>query len=111
MNVNPLIISALSTLNLPYSPDVYKGTGLEYYSLVYIDERAEVSGDDDDLYDVTAVQVHYFTKGDPHTNKKAIRRLLRAAGFTIVSTDQTEEADTDYKHVIVEAEIEGIIND
>jgi hypothetical protein len=67
--------------------------------------------DDTDQYDGTSIQVHYFTKGDPTANKAAIRRLLRAAGFTIISTSEFYESDTKFTHVVVEAWIEGVISD
>ena len=111
MNVNPIIISALSSTNLPVTPDSDKGTATEYIIFNYADERATVSGDDDDLIDTTAAQIHYFTKGNPQANKKIIRRLLRAAGFTIINTQEFFETETGYNHVVVECEIDGAIDD
>lgn len=111
MNVNPIIISALSPLNLPVEPNVNTGNDDEYITFNYADERPALWADGQDLYDVTTVQVHYFTKGNPQQNKKAIRRLLRASGFLIISTSEFYESDTKYTHVVVEAEIEGFIED
>ena len=111
MNVNPIIIAALASMNLPVAPNTYEGVATEYIVFNYADERAVVSGSDVDLLDVTAVQVHYFTQGNPQANKKIIRRLLRAAGFTIDNTVELYESDTGYNHVVVECEIDGDIND
>lgn len=111
MNVNSTIIAALSSLNLPVSPNIYTGTAESYITFNYADERPVVRADDEDILDETLIQVHYFTRGNPQTNKKAIRRLLRAAGFTIQSTAEIYESDTGYNHVIVYAWIEGDIND
>jgi len=111
VNVNNLITTALSSLNLPVTPDVNKSNAVEYITFNYADERPAVSGDDDDLLDRTSMMIHYFVKGDPSTKKQSIRRLLRLAGFIITGTQQFYEDDTDYTHVIVECEIEGIIND
>jgi hypothetical protein len=111
MNVNPLIISGLSSLGLPVAPDAYTGTATEYIVFNYADERPEMYADDEDRYDATFIQVHYFTKSDPHTTKKAIRRLARAAGFTVTNTQQLYEDDTGYVHVIVECWIDGFIDD
>lgn len=111
MNVNPIIISALSSLNLPVTANVYEGTADEYITFNYADERPALRADDTDLYDETTVQVHYFTRGNPQTNKKAIRRLLKASGFTIISTSEFYESDTKLQHIVVEAWIEGVIND
>lgn len=111
MNVNPIVKSALSSLNLPVSANNYDGSEEEYITFNYADERPVLYGDDTDLYDETVIQVHYFTKNNPQTNKKAIRRLLRANGFTIISTQEFYENDTKYIHVAVEAWIEGTIED
>ena len=111
MNVNIMIINALSSLSLPTAPNVYTGTSEEYITFNYADERPALRADDEDILDETTIQVHYFTKNNPQTNKKAIRRLLRAAGFTIQSTQELYESDTGYIHIIVYAWIEGATND
>lgn len=112
MNVNPLIVSALASMTpIPVTPASDKGTATEYIIFNYADERAVVSGDDEELLDTTAVQIHYFTKGNPQSNKKVIRRLLRAAGFTIINTQDFFETETGYNHVVVECEIDGAIDD
>ena len=112
MNVNQLIKTALSSLGTAYAnvctvdplPD-------EYITFNYADERPVLYADDTDIYDETVIQVHYFTKGNPQTNKKAIRRLLRASGFNIISTQEFYESDTKFIHVVIEAWIEGFIED
>lgn len=111
MNVNPIIIGALSPLGLPVEPNVYEGEATEYITFNYADERPVVSGNDTDLFDRTTIQVHCFTKNNPQQSKKTIRRLLRAAGFTILSTVELYENDTKYIHIVVEAEIDGKIDD
>jgi hypothetical protein len=111
MNVNPTIISALSSLNLPVTANVYEGTADEYIKFNYADERPALRADDTDLYDETTVQVHYFTRGNPQNNKKAIRKALRASGFTILNTSEFYESDTKFNHIVVEAWIDGVIND
>lgn len=111
MNVNPLIISALSSLNLSVTANVYVGTADEYITFNYMDERPTLIADDTDLYDTTVIQVHYFTKGNPQQKKKDIRRLLRAGGFVIHDTMEFYETDTALNHVVVECSIDGVIND
>lgn len=111
MNVNAIVKSALASLNLPIAANVYTGTADEYITFNYADERPALRADDEDVLDETTIQVHYFTRGNPQTNKKAIRRLLRAAGFTIQSTQETYEIDTGLTHVVVYAWIEGTVDD
>jgi len=112
MNVNPLILSALSSLSpIPIVPNHYEGSATAYIVFNYSDERPVVSGNDEDFIDTTVVQVHYFSTANPQTNKKAIRRLLRAAGFTVAPTQEFYETETKYNHVVVECEIDGAIDD
>jgi hypothetical protein len=111
MNVNASVINALTSLNLPVHANVYNGTADEYITFNYADERPALRADDTDILDETTIQVHYFTRGNPQTNKKTIRRLLRAAGFTIQSTQEFYESDTGYFHVVVYAWIEGAVDD
>ena len=111
MNINSIVISALSSLSLPVAANVYTGTAEEYITFNYADERPALRADDTDILDETTIQVHYFTRSNPQTNKKAIRRLLRAAGFTIQSTQEIYESDTGYFHIVVYAWVEGAIND
>lgn len=111
MNINALVINALSSLPIPVSVNVYNGTADEYVVFNYADERPVLRADDTDILDETTIQVHYFTRSNPQDNKKAIRRLLRAAGFTIQSTQELYESDTGYFHVVVYAYIDGAIDD
>ena len=111
MNINSTVITALTSLSLPVYANVYTGTATDYITFNYADERPALRADDEDILDETTIQVHYFTKSNPQTNKKTIRRLLRAAGFTIQSTQELYESDTEYYHVVVYAYIEGAIND
>jgi len=113
VNVNPLIISALTSLSLPVYPNVYTGTANEYITFNYADERPVLRADDTDLCDETVVQVHYFTLDGSKVQgkKKSIRNLLRAAGFSIGPTQEFYESDTKLTHVIVTASIEGVIDD
>jgi len=111
MNINSIVISALSSLSLPVAANVYTGTAEEYITFNYADERPALRADDTDILDETTIQVHYFTRSNPQTNKKAIRRLLRAVGFSIQSTQEIYENDTGYFHIVVYAWVEGAIND
>ena len=111
MNVNTTVISALSSLSIPVAANIYTGTETDYITFNYADERPALRADDTDILDETTIQVHYFTRGNPQTNKKAIRRLLRAAGFSIQSTRELYESDTGYTHVVVYAWVEGAIDD
>lgn len=112
MNVNPIVIAALTPiLGVAPTPNKYDGDATDYITFNYTDERPALSADDEDIYDTTSIDVHYFTKGNPQANKKAIRRQMRAAGFSIMSTQEIYEDDTKYTHVIVSCSIGGYIDD
>lgn len=111
MNINQAILLALSPLKLPVKANVYEGAADEYITFNYVNENPAVIADDTDIIDETNIQVHYFTRGNPQRNKKVIRRLLRARGFSISNTLEIYESDTKFTHVIVEAWINGIVDD
>jgi hypothetical protein len=111
VNVNPTVIAALASLSLPVCPNVYTGIETDYITFNYTDERPALNADDEDIYDSTTIDVHYYTKSNPQQTKKAIRRLMRLAGFSIVSTQELYESDTNYTHVIVTCCIGGDVDD
>lgn len=114
MNVNPILMQCLKDI-APVRPDFYRLPDREKpdkcITFAYEDERPAFCADDMDLYDITTVQVHLFTKSNPQPDKKLVRRALREAGFTMQSTQDYYESDTGYHHVVVSATIEGFIDD
>ena len=111
MNVNLIVKNALSPLGLPVDANVHESQSDEYITFNYSDERPALRADDTDILDTTTIQVHYFTRGNPSPKKKAIRRLMRLSDFTIIDTQEFYENDTGYTHIVVEAWIEGIVDD
>lgn len=111
MNVNQIVINALSPMKKPVSPNHYGGTAEEYIIFNYADERPIFHADDEEIFDQTEIQVHLFTRNNPQQYKKTIRRLLRSSGFSILNTQEFYESDTNYNHVVVECSINGEIND
>lgn len=111
MNVEPNLKPALEALGYPVAPDCYDGEADEYIVFNYSDERPTTWVDDVDLYDLTTVQVHFFTRYNLSGIKPKLRALLRRLGFTILSTEQYYENDTKYRHVIIEAEIASKIKE
>lgn len=117
MNVNPNLFLASQVLGVPVYPNVYVSKQPNetppdnYITFNYIDERPDVYADDSDTEDKTTIAMHYFTKDDPQSKKKAVRKFLRSQGFVILSTSELYEQDTGYNHIAVEAYIYGIVND
>lgn len=111
MNINQKVISALTPLGMPISPSHYDGGETDYIVFNYADERDDICADNTVLTDITSIQVHYFTKGNPQENKKKIRKALRNAGFVDFSTSEFYEDDTKYNHIVVECSIYGEIDE
>ena len=110
MNVNQLLKECLKPVGFPVEPDPYTGKAKEYISFIYADERPVLSGDDMNILDSTVMQIHCFTQKNPQEIKKKIRLCLRLGGFTILSTSEDNDDKTGYNHIIVLAEIEGVID-
>lgn len=111
MNINPTIIAAFASLNVPVEPNHYEGEATEYIIFDYLNEPVVLRGSGTDICDETVIRINYYTKGNTQSLKKSLRRLLRTAGFTVIGSGEFYEADTKYNHIWVEAWIEGIIND
>lgn len=111
MNVKELLVKTLRPVGLPVYPTVYEGKGDEFVVFVLTDERPELCGDDEQITEICAPDVHLFSRRDPSEKKKHIRRLLRQAGFLVTSTTELYEKDTRYHHIIISAEIDGEIDD
>lgn len=86
MNINPLILSALSPLGFPISWLEYKGKAKEY--IVFNDSlnAPAVYADDTDTAYTIRTQIHFYTPNDPTETLSRIRKALRSADFTILET-------------------------
>lgn len=110
MNVNQLLKQCLKPVGLPVEPDPYTGEADEYISFIYADERPVISGDDVNVLDLTTMYIHCYTRKNPQLYKKQIRRGLRLGGFTILSTSENFDNKNGFNHIMVTAEIEGVID-
>lgn len=107
MNVNKLIIDALSSLEYPVVPTVYTGKEPIYITFNYVDDRGEVFADNKPLIDIAYMQIHLFAPGNfNYMNlKKKIRAKLLNAGFTYPQISVQYETDLNINHIIFECEI------
>lgn len=92
----------LGSLGKKVAEDDYNGSETEYFIVNYADERAGLEADDEPLTDEVIIQVHHYFKGASTINRKKIRKLLRAADYTVINTEQFFENDTKYTHRIFE---------
>lgn len=88
MNINAIIKSALSDLDLPVSWIEHRGDETEYIVFDF-EESPSLYGDDSDAAASAMVYVYYFTTDDPISKISEIRRALRASDFTILETMTT----------------------
>ena len=107
MKVNEKIISALSPLNLKVTPDFDGGGAKEYITFNCTDDVAVEYGDDEPIFDVAHMQIHYFCplEEDYLATKKKIRKLLFDAGFSY--PEVTELTEDKKRHITFECEIEN----
>lgn len=111
INVNPLIMQAEQALGVPVYPNKCTDPLDEYIVFNYTDERPTFWADDTEQYDLTTIQVHWYTKLNPQKKKKALRHFLKQRDFNILSTGEFYEDDTKLNHIVVECEISGEIED
>ena len=123
MNANPLIMQALGNLGIPVCWLEYMGNAEEY--IVFNDtlNAPGLYGDDGDVIDKVVLQIHHYTKTDPHGRITEIRRALRNAGFTVLETLSTREqistggttvkntTKTGFIHTVIRVNITGISED
>ncbi len=108
MNTNPLVMDALKDIGVPIQWMRYIGNAEEYITFHDSDNRPCFFGDNQALMDIAYVQVHFFTPNNPKTMAKKIRKQLRQAGFTYLSTTEIFENETNYFHTIIEVMVSGI---
>ena len=123
MNANPLVMQALGDLGIPVRWLEYEGKADEY--IVFNDalNAPAMYGDDNDVIDKVVLQIHHYTKTDPHARIVQIRKALRSAGFTILETLTTREqistggttvknnTKTGFIHTVIRVNIVGVSED
>lgn len=109
MNVNSLVINALSPLVSDVEPDNYKGDATTYITFNYSDDRAVEFADDIPIMDMAYLQIHLFCpeKFNFQTLKKQIRSRLFGAGFSYPQISSFYEDESKTNHIIFECSIEG----
>lgn len=105
MNINPLVISALSPLNVPIAPIRYQGSETTYITFYTYNEQPALISDDIPEFDVTSGTVDIFSQSDYKTLLKDAKKRLRNAGFSVSQGPEMYEDDTKYYHVIINIQI------
>lgn len=102
MNVNELIIAALSSLHIPVEPDVYEENEEEYVVFNYTDDAFENHCDDAPESEYITLQVHYYVRGkSPLNTRKRIIKLLYRYGFDVTPGPILYETKTKYRHAVI----------
>lgn len=112
MNINPLVLSALSGITsggkaVPVAPIVYTGTETTYITFYTLLEKDETYADDDAVQGSTTATIDIFSKGNYKPFLTDVKARLKSAGFTIQSSGpEIYESDTGYYHVPVDVYME-----
>ena len=92
-------------LSLPTYLDFYDGTDQKYVVVTTIMQQP-LTGDADDEAFITTVDVDLYSKKDPTSDKKAVRKALRKLGFAIAEINHFYEENEEYYHINFRCEIE-----
>ena len=112
MNINPLVLSALSGMTfggkpVSVTPIVYTGAETTYITFYTLLDKDEAYADDEAVQAATTATIDIFSKGNYKTLLDDVKTRLKAAGFTIQSSGpEMYEQDTGYYHVPVDAYLE-----
>ena len=110
MNINSPVENALSGVGCPIRPiKVTDGKKPETYITYYTYlETGELYGDDEELTESTFGTIDIFSKINFKRLVDEVKRALKKAGFTVVSSGpEMWEDDTGYYHVPVDFFIES----
>lgn len=110
MNVNALIKKTLAPTKLPVYADFAREKNEEYIVFNYVSEPYDNFSDNAPENDYTSLQLHYFTKKNPHSAKKEIAELLFDAGFDVAIGATSYEEDTKYNHTVYDIGIDGVVD-
>jgi hypothetical protein len=112
VNINPLVLSALSGITLggkavPVSPIVYTGAETTYITFYTLLDKDETYADDDAVQGSTTATIDIFSKGNYKPLLFDVKTRLKSAGFTITGIGpEIYEKDTGYYHVPVDVYLE-----
>lgn len=109
MNINQLIIQAVSPVVSTVVPDYYEGTNTTYCTFV-ANEIPNTYGDNEAVTIRYMVTLNLFMprKTNPFTTKRAICSALQNYGFTYPSVTNLSDADGQY--FVFECQYEGWAN-
>ena len=114
MNINPLVLSALSNITfggkpISVTPIVYNGTDTTYITFYALLDKDETYADDEAVQVATTATIDIFSKGNYKTLLADVKTRLKSAGFTIQgSGPEIYESDTGFYHVPVDVYLEEI---
>ena len=98
MNINKLIISTLSFLNIPITYLIYSGSESTYITFFESNNYGEDYSDDIEEIEVHSIQIDLFTKKDPKELEKKINEALKNK-FSGVEYQELYESDTKLHHI------------
>lgn len=107
MTFDEIICEAVAFLNVPVAELVYQGDAEEYCTYNRIAEKEIEYGDDEGGAVAGEFNLHFFTRGDPATLKRRIRKALRRREDFYIHTAQIlyDAPEQDQFHVVFDVSI------
>ncbi|MGX8701520.1 hypothetical protein [Caproiciproducens sp.] len=112
MNINPLVLSALSGITsggkaVSVTPIVYTGAETTYITFYTLLDKDDTYADDEPVQGSVTATIDIFSKGNYKPLLADVKARLKAAGFTIQgSGPEIYEKDTGFYHVPVDVYLE-----
>ncbi|MFV9511807.1 tail completion protein gp17 [Tepidibacillus sp. LV47] len=101
MSINQLVISALSSLNIPVSFQTYEGTEQTYITFFCYLETGELYSDDIQQGTAYYVQVDVWSKSNYTSLVEQVKSAMNQAGFSFLSAYDLYENDTKIYHKVL----------
>lgn len=96
---------------IPVNHLIYKGKEKTYITWAIISEAPSLSGDDEDLYSVTSVDIHIYSDGNYLDIVKEIKKIMKKNDWVWVEDSQElYEYETDLYHKVITFEKERFID-
>ena len=108
MDVSEIIESALSSVCTIVRKNKYEGPASEYIIYQYIDERPAGNADNIDIIEEVTIRINFYTQQEDYQGqKKAIKKALRNAEFTLISIGEEYDKDTKFTRLYIDFWIAG----
>ena len=101
----------INNKNIPVHHLIYKGKEKTFITWAIISEVPSLSGDDEDLYSVTSVDIHIYSNGNYLDIIKEVKKIMKNNDWLWVEdSPELFEDETELYHKTITFEKERFIN-